>query len=369
MSLQKIVQCLSPLPRELAHQILSDIRIWDILRLLIHNNPNVTTDILTHPHLRKVLPEDPQALNSFIQTATLYRDVCAAHHLQPAPLSSPLAKNTQAWKSDYKDLTNYMHSRIFLELRLDGWKHEILSRHTPPESPFPEVWDYSTISNMQTRWNTIQAAQATLNQRRAMQLRHAADLLEANPDILKKTRDPSQTPRKNPGHVVQLFRRLAERGTNRSLLRGDQLRGLSYFFYAFFPVMPFDEALGVVVNGLEGVGVGIGELFADEGSECVQKVKLEVEGEIEEAIWVVMEGLRWVYRAEDEAGKRVKRVERLEGGTVFVHPMGPEDAWADSREGLAWQYEVHDEREARWLEAFVKIYRYFERLESKDKGV
>ncbi|OGM42811.1 hypothetical protein ABOM_009022 [Aspergillus bombycis] len=236
--LHKVVASLNTLPRELAHQILNDIRMWDILRLICHNNAHINTDILTHPTLGRLFHHETKILDEVRTSADLYRTICTAYSLTAAPLTSPLALNAQAFPSDYKEITNYMHHRIIDELYLEPWKAEVLSRY----APLPAVWEKGSIAGVTAVWNTIQSAQQKVNMRKARQLRTAADLLEANPDVLKKMIDPSQTPRKNIPHIVQRLRGAERRVARQSLLRRDMLAGMSWFMYGHFPLVPFDRA-------------------------------------------------------------------------------------------------------------------------------
>ncbi|KAE8422929.1 hypothetical protein BDV36DRAFT_290744 [Aspergillus pseudocaelatus] len=354
-SLNKIITSFSTLPREVAHQILNDIRIWDILRLICYNDAHINTDILTHPTLGRLLHYDPEILDEVRKTADIYRTVCTAHNLTAAPLSSPLALNTQTFKSDYKAITNYMHHRLIEELYLESWKRDVLAHYTP----LPAVWDSSTIQGLEARWNAIQDAQLKLNTRKASQLRKAADLLETNPDIVKKMIDPSQALRKNIPHIVQRIRGTEKRVKWQSLLRGGRLKGMSWFAYGHFPVVPFDRALGVVLRGLEGMGVKY-ELGEEEEEVDSGKLMRETEslGEVGGLVRVVVEGLKFVYDGED--GGRLPRIAREEGGDSFYFiPRGPLDAFLYTGDSLARMYEAHDEREIAWLEAFVAVYQYF----------
>ncbi|KAE8140276.1 hypothetical protein BDV38DRAFT_28158 [Aspergillus pseudotamarii] len=354
-TLNKIITSFATLPREVAHQILNDIRIWDILRLICYNDAHINTDILTHPSLGRIVHYDAEILEEVRKTADLYRTVCTAHNLTAAPLSSPLALNTQTFQSDYKEITNYMHHRIIEELYLESWQRAVLAHYTA----LPAVWDSSTIHGLEARWTAIQDAQMKLNTRKASQLRKAADLLETNSDIVKKMIDPSQTRRKNIPHIVQRLRRTEKQMQWQSLLRGGRLKGMSWFAYELFAVVPFDRALGVVLRGLEGVGVKY-ELAAEEKVDS-ERLMRETQGlgEVGGVVRVVVEGLQFVYDGK-QAGRLPRIAREEEGDSFYFIPRGPVDAWNYAGEGLARMYEAHDDREIAWLEAFVVVYRYFE---------
>ena len=351
----KVIASLSTLPRELAHQILNDIRIWDILRLICHNNAHINTDILTHPTLGRLFHYDTSVLDEVRAAADLYRTVCAAHSLTAAPLTSPLALNAQTFNSDYKEITNYMRHRLIDELYLDPWKVDVLSRY----APLPTVWETGTIAGLEAGWNTIQAAQQKVNTRKAVQLHKAADLLEANPDVLKKMVDPSQTPRKNIPHIVGRIRGAEKRVARQSLLWSHTLTGTSWFMYGHFSLVPFDRTLGVVLRGLEGLGVECG-LRGDGVDEVVLMKKTEGLGEVGVSVRVVVEGLRFVYSGEEEEGRLPRIAMHEDGRSWYFIPRGPVDALNYAMDGWARQYDAHDEREIAWLEAFVAVYRHFE---------
>ncbi|KNG83364.1 hypothetical protein ANOM_009037 [Aspergillus nomiae NRRL 13137] len=334
----KVIASLSTLPRELAHQILNDIRIWDILRLICHNNAQINTDILTHPTLGRLFHHDTGVLDEVRAAADLYRTVCAAHSLTAAPLTSPLALNAQTFKSDYKEITNYMRHRLIDELYLDSWKVDVLSRY----APLPTVWETGTIAGLEAGWNTIQDAQEKVNKRKAVQLHKAADLLEANPDVLKKMVDPSQTPRKNIPHIVERIRGAEKRVARQSLLWGHTLTGTSWFMYGHFSLVPFDRTWVLFCRDWRAWGWSTESL-----------------GEVGVSVRVVVEGLRFVYSGEEEG--RLPRIAMHEDSrSWYFIPRGPVDALNYAMDGWARQYDAHDEREIAWLEAFVAVYRHFE---------
>ncbi|KAE8371148.1 hypothetical protein BDV26DRAFT_303111 [Aspergillus bertholletiae] len=355
LPLTQVIASLSALPRELAHQILNDIRIWDILRLLCYNNANINTDILTHPTLGRLFSHSTDILDEVRTTVTLYRTVCAEHSLTVAPLTSPLAFNAHTGPLDYKEITNYMHHLLVDQLYLPPWKRDVLAHY----APLPFDGDAtSTVPALASRWAAIHAAQDKLNARKAAQIRRVAALLEAHPDVLKRTPDPRQTPSKNVSHSVRWLRHVADRMLHQSLLRGDMKRGMSLFAYGYLPVMPFDRTLGVVLRGLARVGVEAGVdrvVDAERWARETQGLGEEVGG----LVRVVVEGLWFVY----DGGKSEERVPRIgvgQGGFWYFIPHDPTEAKENALHGLAQQYDVHDEREITWLEAFVAMYRHFE---------
>ncbi|KAF7586288.1 hypothetical protein BBP40_009165, partial [Aspergillus hancockii] len=250
----KIIKPLTTLPTEITHQILSDLRIWDILRLLTFNNTTLTTTILSHPDLQYVFSPSYH-LTTVPALTTLYHQVCTALQAKLASLYCPLALPVHSG-IDLDDITSHMRSHLIALLDLKGWQQTLLSRYAQPSGSLPAVWDYSSLENIQKRWQGILSAQRSLNQAKAVQMRRAADLLEANPDILKKSMDPGQTPRKNIGHIVRRIRGNAVRAERHCILRGDRAGGSEFFRYELFGISPFNDALGFVVRGLEGMGFG-----------------------------------------------------------------------------------------------------------------
>ena len=93
-------------------------------------------------------------------------------------------------------------------------------------------------------WNQLLAAEQNVNDARASQLLQIADVFNQYPELLKRSKDPSQTPRANTDHIVSHFRDKAR------LVKGFQWLGPGkkhqtqyQFTYSHFPVVPFDSCL------------------------------------------------------------------------------------------------------------------------------
>ena len=248
--LLRIADDLAKVPAEIACQILDDVRIWDVLCLVCVDNPNVNRSIRAHIWYGKIFQADEDV--SKVRDVTLvYRDFTRQMRIASAPYDSILARSARYTSIGGNGLqgpvfshtiVNYMTARVLLVLDgMEPWQRAVLGLPGP-------TWSFESL---QVRWQKIQEAQAALNQKKHSQLMRAADLLEANPDLLKLAADPSQTRRANTGHIVTRMRQVAAKLSRSHVLpRRVRKSGAYYFRYAFFPVAPFDQCIQSVLERL-----------------------------------------------------------------------------------------------------------------------
>lgn len=247
----RIVQGLAGIPPEIAHQILDDLTLSDILKLACYDIPYINDCIMSHPACGKFFANSSEAFILTRDYFRLYRELQVIRCEKTVPLDSFLAASLSWASFDCREVQRWMHTRIFRTLDLTRDQVDLLCPYAPPQSgPLTMVWDSSTLSALQNRREIIRSAQADLNRIKSHQLERAASLLEENPDILQMATDPDQIRRSNTAHTVSRLRRTASRVACQDVL-ADTMKGIEYFRNAFFPVVPFNHALGFVVRMLQ----------------------------------------------------------------------------------------------------------------------
>ncbi|CAL5868724.1 uncharacterized protein PFLUO_LOCUS2951 [Penicillium psychrofluorescens] len=283
-----------------------------------------------------------------------------------------------------------MHSRIYDGIQ-SATKIANLNRYAP-ESGLPEVWDYSTIGALEERWNVTKEARKNLARKNLAQLHWAADMLQANQDILKKTLDPGQQPRENIAHVVQRMKFSADKYAKVHRL---YYASSEFLLYEFFPIIPFDWALEELVNML------VKHQLATESPDGEVEVPerrpedglahpIEHPTSIKRSVQILIIGMPYFYLSFPQSlppakhplitDKKTNRIYRTANtpwsGKPFIFPdLNPEaPCFTPHNSGvrLAFRrdkqfqgYEPHNAREEEWLEAFVNLYRYLKGLESE----
>ncbi|KAJ5467253.1 hypothetical protein N7475_005005 [Penicillium sp. IBT 31633x] len=388
-----IVTSLATVPTELAHQIIDDLRVWDILRLLCYENERVDACIVSHPICRDMfdLDSDPAALKKTRFAAQFYRELLADLNKKFVP--------TEYWSErylgmnihciapkEYRDIMSMMRRRIHGELckhwaatdltQLGAYDYPELTEYT-----CPSVHRYS-FQDMKERWQAIQKAKAILFKERSSELHWAANFLEENPDIIKRTLDPEQKRRSNTAHIVSRMRSNADkilRATRQRFVRSEHFR------YEFFEIIPFDSALGELLDMMQKYGITsddkviVGDHVNSDGSTLQPS-------SISGLARVLVEGMAYFYpsplmtpKKRDEmnassltnADGMVLRTGNTpwsaEPESVGVkdpyftpHNSGGDDSFA--RPSIC-QWDPHGKKEQEWLEAFVKMYRYLKGLE------
>ncbi|KAJ5825659.1 hypothetical protein N7474_002797 [Penicillium riverlandense] len=394
LPLQAFVRGLLTTPPELTHQIIDDLRVWDILRLLIHDNPHINGCILSHQTCGQVFNHDPEILAQVRDAARFYHEFCSSCQLQMAPENSILALNIRSIKAQrYNKILDTIHSRIYNEIQ-SATKIANLNRYATVHTPDPglsEVWDYSTIEALEKRWKATKEARKNLAHKSISQLHWAADMLQANPGILKKTLDPGQQPRRNITHVVQRMKASADKCKKVHRL---YYAGSEFLLYEFFPIIPFDWALEELIDMLvkhqlatksPGGEDGVPEKKPEDGLSH----PIEHPTSIKRSAQILIIGMPYFYSSFPQSLPQAKhplitnnqnQVFRTANtpwsGKPFIFPdlnletpcFTPHNSGvraAFRRDEQFRLYEPHDGREEEWLEAFVSLYRYFKALENE----
>lgn len=399
---QKICRELAKLPVELAHQIISDLKIWDVLKLVWFDDPRINAALSSHHECRTLLGEDEETFSQTAQTVKSYVGlyVKAGLPFKPPPYGNlslgvdlllaclrkddwhhePVgARGCQMIMTQLKEpIWSFLNGQIYA---LDGMDLErYLDRSVFPNG-IPNLYTCKTPQDFEECMEAVLSAKKVLLKRTSDQLYWAASLLEKNTDILKKTLDPAQKPRSNMAHIVSRMRYTAN-----CFAKCDLKRFISseLFAFYFFPLIPFDTALADLLQWMEKYGLFTNRR-TDDGKHAHPSY-------IEKHAKTVIEGMPYFFRAFHPPGAPEETTQRLaitnEQGKVRRTMHTP---WSDanapetsgSTTGNDPSFTVHriasrveyrlpvssqgrepnDEREQAWLESFVNLYRYLESLE------
>ncbi|KAJ5159001.1 uncharacterized protein N7500_008652 [Penicillium coprophilum] len=374
--LGSIILSLQTIPTELAHQIIDDLRVWDVLKLLCYQNDRVDECIISHPICRIMIGSDDQSISTIRFAATFYRDFFAKLGKRLVPDDSILGLNIhypKEWKSD--QILNVMYGSILGEMK-DHVRIIDSTRFGASVSSFVGDWRLPqtkyTLEVMKKEWDDIQAAKATLFGQMASELRWAADILEANPDILKRTLDPAQERRPNTAHIVSRMRQDAAK-----IVRSPREKFVfnEHFSLVFMPVIPFDSTLNEMLCSMQSQGIVTNnQVVTDSLPPSVAKL-----------VHIVIRGMPRFYMSSDE----IEHLSQMKpspitnekgevlrtGNTLWSEqPKTPVSIdgsfFTPFKTGSAYQFrrppyfylDSHSETEKEWLESFVELYRYLKGL-------
>ncbi|KAL4794526.1 hypothetical protein BDV19DRAFT_364768 [Aspergillus venezuelensis] len=391
---QRICQELAKLPVELAHQILSDLKVWDVLKLLWYDNPRVNAVIASHHGCRRLLGEDEETLSKTTQDVKVYFGIYVKVGLpfNPPPygrlslgIDALLAYKYKVDESDRdlrtiilreveKPLRDFLCSQISMGgMDLEPYVDRSLFPHG-----MPKVYSCITPQQLDECMDVLLHAKETLSQRTSEQLYWAASLLEQNPDILKRTLDPEQKRRPNTAHIVNRIRYMANRVGKCDPKR---FAASEFFGFYFFPVIPFDGALVELLGWMEKY-----ELFANANGS----IKHAHPPSIEKHANTVIEGMPYFYTDFPPALPPAEP-EKTEPRSAITNDKGQvlrtmQTPWSQSEQNATEKdpvFTVHkiashkeyrlpvstqarepnDLREQAWLASFVELYRYLEVLD------
>ncbi|OQE32594.1 hypothetical protein PENFLA_c001G01774 [Penicillium flavigenum] len=389
-STSSIVRNIAAIPTELAHQIIDDLRVCDILKLLCYDNDRVDACIMSHPICRNMFGADPETFAKCKFAARLYKDIFTAVGKAFVPKDWFAADNLGAnihclMSYQYGYILSNMKERIRDELNIH-WCKTDLTRFGAPNYSNQSGYlkkDYS-FEQLKECWHDIQKAKANLFQLRASELRWTADMLEANPDILKRTLDPGQEFRPNTVHIVSRLRYTAD-----AIMRTPAVFiGSEHFSYDFLNITPFDSALHQLLHMMQKHGI-------TEGDQLVASKEIASTGaashpsSIINSVRIVIDGMPKFYISPPETAAQKaefawRNAANKDGdllrtaNTPWSEPCGASERV--SLEGpcftmfkygnnigylrpKALYWDPHHEMEKEWLTSFVEVYRYLKNLD------
>jgi hypothetical protein len=279
-----------------------------------------------------------------------------------------------------RELRELLVREIQTDLELRTLDEALLRAHSDVD--YPQRQD---DSNAWTRWNWVKDAKLKLNAAKARQFNTMAYLISKHPEklVVKKGMDPSQGGRQNLAHIENYFRMCARKASkdgrihhqyvNRCRAGADNIE-----------LVPYDRFLWTFLECLEKYP----PLSVDAGAENrLQSTSLDVEGKFAETkqdlskpfaypeditatINVVMDGLMYVY-----TGSPLLVVPRIQWSStsgekpVFFINKEPHSVElpGEIHRCLARKIMPHDDREYKWLNAFLKVVTWMEKNLGKDE--
>ncbi|KAJ5185760.1 hypothetical protein N7491_006372 [Penicillium cf. griseofulvum] len=381
--LSSIVRSFEKIPTELAHQIIDDLRVWDVLKLLCYDNDRVDECISSHPISRVIIGVDLHTISTVRFAVKFYREFLSKLGKRLVEEDSILAKDIYSARLLRRyQVLDHVHSRIYWEIR-EHWEKLDLTRFGASNLiSFKEWPDPQSRSNPSSRysfqkmkdyWEEIQRAKATLFSQMASELRWGADILEANPDILKRTLDPAQEIRSNTAHIVSRMRRDAAkivRSPNGKFVPSE------HFGYVFVQVIPFDSALTEILSLMQSQGIVVENQVVTDG----------LPPSVTKLAHIVVCGMSRFYRSPLEirnelSKKKLGSTANVEGEILrtgntawseqLKTPLSIDGAFfTPFKTGIvrdfirphSCNWEPHSEMEKEWLESFVQLHRYLKGL-------
>ncbi|KAJ5932454.1 hypothetical protein N7516_006943 [Penicillium verrucosum] len=387
-----IVSNIAAMPTELAHQIIDDLRVWDVLKLLCYDNDRVDACIMSHPVCGNMFGADPETLAKWKFAAHLYQDIFKAvgkglvqDHWRGTNYLGTNIHCIVPQKYGETYIWDYMKYRIHDELNTHWCKTDLTRFGAPDYSNGMEDRNLKTIHSFEEQkkcWDGIQKAKANLFQLRASELRWTADMLEANSDILKRTLDPTQEVRPNTAHIVSRFRHCADEIVRAPV---EKFVFSEHFGYDFLAIIPFDSALDLLLHMMQKHG-----LIADDQVVASNTITLtdgtSHPSSIINSVRTIIDGMPRLYISPPETTKqRAWRPTANKYGDLFrtantpwSEPFGGNEQvslegpyftalkFGDKKgywrsESLYW--EPHNQIEKEWLISFVEVYRYLKNLD------
>ncbi|KAJ6095789.1 hypothetical protein N7486_006535 [Penicillium sp. IBT 16267x] len=352
----KIIQNLAKLPAELAFEIINDLRIWDIMKLLAANNPRVNDLLLAHKESKLLLGDDAEAHAKTRDQIKPSLDLEASipiihfHPRQMAFLYPKLICSISVWgKEHWPDLTPDMH--VYIYKTLHNWPKLDLNRDAI--KPIPVIDVFLSVEQFTEHWQALELAKANV-----------------------VDQYPEQKRRSNTGHVVSQLKSAAARISQ--VHKKHRFARSEFFRYEFFPLIPFDEALVKLLSWMEEFEVVAGDQLCNPESQHPPSIM--------ETARVVVDGMPFFNSLPVDRAEMARRVITNNKGEVLRTVMTP---WSQDptslfqgvnkpfftphkvgrnsiyrrNEGLQG-YEPYSYKEDQWLRSFIELYRYLEALKS-----
>ncbi|TEY52448.1 hypothetical protein BOTCAL_0258g00180 [Botryotinia calthae] len=381
-----VVRSLQKLPREIVHQILSDLPFIKILSILSWKLPYINECVLSHMVYGRLFRSQGE-ISHVLDHYTLYREICWFHSWPAANAKSLFARSPQMILSHWENLDymiKEMRRLIRAGLNINYRYIDLFVKYGRPRPRNTDInfdWNVSPfdLESCWNYWNWVKFAKMQLNQRKSEQIKFSARLIEKYPRILKRPLDPSQgTPRPNTTHIVVMLDRLAMKtlknrkflhywGLNQSLRKSSRyvIELVPYDLYLRLLLDTLAKyPLDVEVTGLEetlaNVSLHNGAQGATlENTESATMIErqpndFKYSDDIANSLRTVLKGLMYIYT---EPSLTIPRVQWESLRDVDSSGKWPR-FFVDR--GKNEQIEPCDEREYEWIAAFVKVVTWIE---------
>lgn len=381
----RIVANLARLPPELAFDIIDDLYLWDVLKLIRQDNARVNSHLMGSRRYGPLLGKDPESFAEGCKLVKKYMDFAARWNVRISTYDWGFHRYTHCINPKGREysyprwhfaIIDDLHIRIWSEFSgLYTGVHDLLLPYTKDSKAIPNVTIYSTLEEWQEYWDIVTEAKAVLSQKCSDQILECARLLEENPDILKRTTDPEQKQRENIQHIVSRMKYAAEQVLRRHVRN---FRRIEYLSYDFFAVIPFDSALERLLFLMEKHKLNSGDQLLSHQPPAIRSLAR-----------MVVDGLPYFYSQKPARPVGVlldsdEDTEKIYPRTQYS-PWSPEQGQNDEensgsakftpsvqkslnewRRTHAFQiYAPHSRLEENWVGCFVELYRFLEGLEKE----
>ncbi|KAF7960807.1 hypothetical protein EAE96_000480 [Botrytis aclada] len=393
-----VVRSLQKLPREIVHQVLSDLPIIKILSILSWQLPYLDECVLSHIVYGRLFSSQGE-ISLASNYYKLYREICWFYRWPPADAQSVFARSPQMLLSNWVSLDlliSKMRRRIRAGLNINDDDLDLLIEYGRPRSHeidigFDEDETFLDLKKCWNYWNWIKHAKVQLNKWKSDQIRFSAQLIEKYPRFLKKPLDPSQgAPRPNTTHTVVMLEKLAMRTLrDRNLSHyWDRNQSLNMSGRYVIELVPYDRYLRLLlvtldkyplhvdVTGLEQTlantslhNSGQGTTLEETGSANISERDpndFKYPEDIAASLRVVLKGLMYIYT---EPPLTIPRIQ----WEPLSRDIKPSEKWPrfyidkGRHEYPHFEYACqypqiipHDKREYEWLAAFVEAVTWIE---------
>lgn len=392
-----VVRSLQKLPREIVHQVLSDLPFIKILSLLSWKLPYIDECVLSHIVYGRLFSSQGE-ISHAVNHYTLYREMCWFHRWPPADADSLFARSPQMLLSDWRNLDymiKEMRCLIRAGLNIDYRYLDLFVKYGRPrprniDINFDGLGSSLNLKNCWDYWNWVKDAKMQLNERKSEQIKFSARLIEKYPRILKRSLDPSQgAPRPNTTHLVVQLDRLAMKNLNsRKLLhyRGSNQRLHKSGRYVI-ELVPYDRylrllldtvakyPLDVEVTGLEETlanvslhNGGKGAFLENAESATMTETQpndFKYPEDIADSLRTVLKGLMYKYTEPQLTRPRVQWEPLRDVDSSEKWPRFFVDKKENERPHFKYARENDgtkpcDDREYEWIAAFAKVVTWIE---------
>ncbi|TGO10286.1 hypothetical protein BTUL_0139g00120 [Botrytis tulipae] len=392
-----VVRCLQKLPREIVHQVLSDLPVIKMLSILSWKLSYLNECVLSHRAYGRLFTsqgEISHALNYY----PLYREICWFYRWPPADVDSVFAKLPQTLWSNLitvNHLVFQMKRMIKVGLNLNNHDFDLLVKYGRPcprntDIRFDGNGSFPNLKYCWDHWNWIKHAKMKLNKRKSDQLEFSAYLIETYPRILKRPLDPSQgAPRPNTTHtVVMLERKAIKTLKNRNLSHyWDSKQGFYNPGRYVIELVPYDRYLRLLLDTLDKYPLDVKVTGLE---ETLAKVSLHNGGQetnledtelatiserdpidfkypenIAASLRVVFKGLMYIYTEPPLTIPRFQWESLRDENSSEKWPRFFVDKGRSEHRNFQYpcadkKIKPYDEREYEWLAAFVEVVTWIE---------
>jgi hypothetical protein len=388
---EEIVQSMSLVPTEMAHAIIDDLRVLDVLKMLVYDDPRVTAAISSHPGCRALFGVAPNTFRERKDLIQKYWNLAGriGVNFNTSWYKSVIALNVSSVESEpFDSISNDLHARLWKYTKsqadvIDLNRFAVGSKrisHIKSTAPFAQLEEYCTA---------VHAAKVRFFEQASSQLRRACALLEKNPDLLKRTLDPEQERRPNITHLTSRMSFIADKISKSDM---QKLVHTEHYRYIFYPLTPFDSSLAELLRMMEEFQITTGGvlLLNERGSSTNGQ---QHPPEIQRLVRVVIDGMAHYHTFWPKDPDRFKHCQIMnedgdalrtgntpwseqpnlildqpvEGPFFTPHKSGTNKQWFRPLEYAG--REPFDAKEEEWVTSFVELYRYLEILSNKPSTV